>query len=172
MHSIKRDMAIRLGLGGGILIVLIGLTIAISSDMSSRTENMANLRSELAARANSIDRLVRLRAQADQAVPYANALDELLPKPEAVVGFPREVRNLANAHRLTISNVSLGAETASTNLEPGSIEVQFSITGTLEDFTAFLEALEKRTGFIAFSSIDAPITNRVNALVRGKIFTQ
>jgi Tfp pilus assembly protein PilO len=168
----KKDMVLRLGIGGGMLAILIGLTLAIGADMSDRTANIASLQTELATRASSVERLLRLRTQADQAVSYRNALNDLLPKPEELVALPREIRGIAAAEGVTVSNVTLGAETTSTNAEPGSIDVQFSVTGALASFTSFLQALEERTGFIAFSSIDAPITNRVNASVKAKAFSR
>ena len=165
-------MAIRVSIASGMLAVVIGLTIAISADMSKRTANIIATRNELAARASSIKRLVELRAQANQAVPYANGLEEILPKSEKLISFPREVRTLAAEQGVTIPNISLGTEIPTSGNEPGSIEVQFSVAGTFKSFTSFLKALEERAGFIAFSSIDAPITNRVNAAVKANVFTQ
>ncbi len=165
-------MAIRVGLGAAILAALIILTLLIGADMERRTDALAGLRRELAERASAVQDLARLRNEANQAVPYARALEELLPKPEELVGFPRTVRALATAADVTVSNVSLGAEVAATDREPGSIEAQFTVAGPFENFIAFLKSLEERAGFISFSSIDAPFTNRVNAAMRAKVFSR
>lgn len=172
MHSIKRDMTLRVGVGAGILVALVALTLFVNADMSGRASNIQDLRRSFAERASAVERLARLRALSDEAVPYRSALAELLPKPEELVGFPREVRTIASAADVTAANVSLGAETAAAEREPGSIEVQFTVSGTLAKFIAFLKALEERAGFIMFSSIDAPITNRANAAIRAKVFSR
>lgn len=142
-------MAVRLASAAALLFV----TVFIGFDINRRAFAIQNIERELAHRRNLHDAYERLKSEAGQAERSASFLTNVLPTPDELVSFPRELQAIAEPYGLTIG-FKFKDQTSSTETTPGTLSFHMTASGTFERVIAFLKALEKSRFFIELNTIE------------------
>ena len=142
MGSFKKQLSIQLAIAGGVFLVLIiGLSF-FSSSIKSAIEDLATLRTDLTARASSLEALARLQTQyTTKAKGYSEMLTKAVPKKEELIGLNKDFQNLAGQAKVEQSFGFTG-ETPASGGSLGFLSFQIAASGDLLSLSKFLASVE------------------------------
>jgi Tfp pilus assembly protein PilO len=165
-------------------VILIGIAIALFFVFTNPFYNqLSELRSEAASYNTALDNSVRLEQQRDKLVKQENDIDpnnivkleKLLPDNVNNIRLILEIQKIAEPYGMSLKdvkyNVAEATETEETTVQRGRnvtpvsnedygvFDLEFSVSGTYDNFIGFIEALEKNLRIVDVSSIEFSSTN-------------
>ncbi len=167
----KKRLIIIIGVPLGIILILIVSLFFLGSDISSRANQIKQLRENLTLRLQSTESLVSLRQDFKQAQEYSPALNNLLPTRDELVGFIHDLTMIAKQNELDFSS-SLGQESPQTDKGLGQISFTITSQGKFDNFVNFLKTLENSRYFIKLNTLDVTRQDdNFKALMTGQVFS-
>lgn len=165
-------------------VILIGIAVALFFVFTNPFYNeLSELRAEAASYNTALDNSVRLEQQRDKLVKQENDIDpnnivkleKLLPDNVNNIRLILEIQEIAKPYGMSLKdvkyNVAEAAETEETTVQRGRnvtrvsnedygvFDLEFSVSGTYDNFIGFIEALEKNLRIVDVSSIEFSSTN-------------
>ncbi len=153
VQDFKKQLAIRISLTFGILLVLIGLIFYLASDIGNRSDSVFLKRSEVNSHSNEVRDLAKLRDSAKIAVPLMANLEKALPKRDSLFTLPRVFGDMASEEHLGFS-FKFGDESKPSVQKPSQINFVMSLRGKYNDVQNFIAKIETSPYFITFESLD------------------
>ena len=151
--SYKTSLLVNLAVGLGGVIILAPLIIFIGFDISGRAEKIQEQKRELISRTRTVDFLARLKSDSEKAADYSSFLTNVLPARDQLIGFSKDLEALAKKNQVD-SGFSFGAETASTETEPGATRFILTASPTYNNFVKLLKTVEASQYFVGFEAIN------------------
>ncbi|OGM90209.1 hypothetical protein A3J77_00925 [Candidatus Wolfebacteria bacterium RBG_13_41_7] len=145
--------------------------IFIGFDIGKRAENANEKRLIFISRLAIADSLTSLKGDSEKISGYYAVLENILPKRDRLVLFPRDINAIGNQNNLDI-NITLGQGAADS--EKGFWQTNFKITGkgTFENFLKFIKTLESGQYLVGLESIDfGKEGDNFKTLLNGKVFS-
>ncbi len=144
-HSFKKEW----WLSGGILLgAFLAAAVALyllAGDLAAQSAKIAADRAFIAQENAVLGNFAALKSDAQKAAPYTNAMNQLLPTHDALIGFQSWLNTLAGAHNVSVSSAFSGANAPATDAAPGSDGFSLRATGAEEDLVAFLGDMEAKS---------------------------
>jgi len=167
----KKHLLIVIGIPLGICVILVGAIIFFGFDIGKRAESTNEKRLTLISRLTIADSLASLKKDSEKMSGYYAILENILPKRDNLVLFPRDINAIGKQNNLDV-NITLGQGAA--DGEKGFWQTNFKITGsgTLENFLKFIKTLESGQYLVNLESIDfGKEGDNFKALLNGKVFS-
>ncbi|MFA5098828.1 MAG: type 4a pilus biogenesis protein PilO [Candidatus Paceibacterota bacterium] len=167
----KKRLLITIGIPLGICALLIGATIFIGFDIGDRATNANEKRLTFISRLAIADSLASLKKDSEQIKSYYTVIENILPKRDRLVLFPRDINTIGAQNNLDI-NITLGQ--GAVGGEGGYWDTKFKINGkgTIENFINFIKKLENGQYLIGLESIDFTREgDNFKALLSGDVFS-
>lgn len=167
----KKRLLIIIGIPLGICALLIAVIVFIGFDIESKAKQANEQRLTFLSRLAIADSLASLKKDSEQINNYYAILENILPKRDRLVLFPRDLNAIGNQDSLNI-NITLGQGTAIG--EKGFWQTNFKITGkgTIENFIKFIKTLESGQYLISLGSIDfGREGDNFKTLLNGEVFS-
>ena len=138
----------------GFLILATWLIAVLSSELESKAQSIQEQRLEIASRIRAISELAELREAAEEAEPAIATLNNVLPKRDELVAFPRYLENLADKNKVTLGFNFIGEELEASNDKAGQSSFTIDILGGYANVLNFIEGLEEGTFLIDLNSFN------------------
>ena len=173
MHkNFKKQLTINLIIAAGILAVLLIIFIWLRFDISRRAETIKESRKELAFRFSAIEKAATLKKDRETAAEQKIILEELLPEPERLINFSKEVTNLAKKNNMNL-DFSYGQEISADKDEPGYISFIITANATFPNWLNFIKAMETMPYFISLESFNLVADeDEYRSIINGKVFSR
>ncbi len=169
--NFKKRLLINIGIPLGVCLILATGLFFIGSDIAKRTEQIKQLRSEIAFSLQSTESLAILSNEAKQAKNYIVQLENILPKRDQLVTFPRDLNIIAKQSQVDL-NATLGQEISEST--DGLRKIDFSIIGqgSFDSFINFLKSLESARYLIKLRMLDFTRQDgSFKTLLTGQVFS-
>lgn len=147
----------------------------LSSDLDAQATKIISDKTLVVQQAAVVGILANLTSDAAQAAQYTNAINQLLPPYDQLIGFPQWVVNIGQAHHVTASVAFQGSNTPAAGSVPGSDNFSLTATGAPSDIVSFLQDIESQSpGFLlAIDSFDLTNNGTSDQLsAHGRVFSQ
>ncbi|MFH1346842.1 MAG: hypothetical protein ABIH10_01175 [Spirochaetota bacterium] len=169
--NFKKRLLIIIGIPLGIFALLIGAIVFFGFDIEKRAESANEKRLNFISRLAIADSLASLKKDSELIGGYYAILENILPKRDRLVLFPRDINAIGNQNNLDI-NITLGQGTADGANKYWLTNFKTTGKGTLENFIKFIKMLENGQYLVNFESIDfRREDDNFKALLNGKIFS-
>lgn len=171
MSEFQKRLTVSVGVYSGIIAVLGIILFFVGSDITRRTDEIKQIRSELLFRVQLTESLALLREGSEEAKNYAAALNGILPTQDQLITFPREIGAVARQSNIDF-NFSLGQEKSVAEEKLKRTGFTMTGQGLFENLTGFLKSLELAGYPLSFDSIDLTRQDsNFKALITGNLFS-
>jgi hypothetical protein len=173
MVNFKRQLIISFCI---IVASVVAATVAlyfVSGDIAAQVDKIQADRALIDQDTGALDVVSDLKEQLPQAVAYQNAIDQLLPTQDGLIGLGDWLNTIASAHQVTATVSFTGNLVPPTLAVPGESAFSLTVDGPLDDVVAFLSDIEtKSSGFLLqISSFDVVDNNGSYQLTaQGNVF--
>jgi len=168
-----KRMILQLGIAFGAIFLLLTSIIILNMKANRQVASIIDQKKQIALRNRTIELLAGGNSDLKRAEPLLANLQGVLPQKDQLIGFSRELKNIAKEMNLEIG-FSFGSEQASTEKEPGSVNFSLSVTGAYNAVNAFLEKLETHPYLIRIDGValSYQLGTRYNLTTNGVIYTK
>jgi hypothetical protein len=151
MKVLRNKLALHILITLSIVVVFLILTAIMGFQISNRVLRIEGLKNEIALSSKSIELLVVLSQQSQQAQQYQNTLASSILTHDQLISFPKDIQLIGSSNGLNVS-VRFGVESGTAADGVGTIKFRGSAEGTMEDFIRFLGALRRSRYIVDFTS--------------------
>lgn len=141
MNNFKKKLLIELSI---VILIVLALASGIwffGSNVQRYSEEIVDLRAELARKSTAIDSLARLRADYDvKAKNYLAFLYSRIPLKDQLINLPREYRFLASQANLQYG-FAFGEEVSGNENTLPSVKVNLNVSGQMNQLFNFIRSL-------------------------------
>ena len=160
----------------GITLLAVGVLLTtnfwLMKYLGSLAGQIQEKRKTILFRSQVIEQETLLRADMLRAQREIAFLDNILPVPDSLLDFPRDVSVWANQNKLDVG-FSFVKETESVEQEPGYTSFILTGSGPLNNIFNFLRAIENSRYLIQFNQYDiVSEKDRYTLLINGQIFSR
>lgn len=172
MDGFKRSVYVSVGVILGSFLVFLGAIWFVGSLIQQSGIKLVDHFSNYFHQSYAAERLLSLKQLEPQARDLERKMDILLPVQDQLLNFPDFMKNLANAHVVTLSLYYPG-NIVPPNGGAGSVSFSLNASGPLSSLQGFLDALENKTRqfWVGVDSVDFVRSDSNYALTaQGKVF--
>jgi len=159
----------------GTIVVSSAAFYFLANDLSAQSEKIISDKAFVAQQTAILGALASLKSDASSSVPYADAMNKLLPTHDELIGFPQWISALAREHNVSVSVVFSGRNLAATASSPGTDGFSMTASGTSGNLAAFLDDIEAHApGFLlTIDTFDLASNGSAYQLsAQGKLFSR
>ncbi|MDE2019777.1 MAG: hypothetical protein KGJ13_05535 [Patescibacteria group bacterium] len=171
----KKQLWVSFGIIAGSAVIAGVLIFILSARAGRIAASIIATRNALAEQSAETGVLASLKADAQTATNYEDAMGKLLPTADSVISFSDQVRQLAQQNGVAVSFAFQGNTVPAAGLTPGYIGFTLNASGPLAGLRAFWEAVEVRAPIFLskFETLDLSQGGSGYTLaVAGKVFFQ
>jgi hypothetical protein len=172
MDGFKRSVYVNVGVILGSFLVFLGAIWFMGRLIQQSGVKLVDQFSNYFYQSYAAERLLTLKQLEPQARDFERKMEILLPMQDELLNFPDFMKNLANAHVVTLSLYYPGSITQP-NGSAGSVSFSLNASGPLDNLQDFLDALENKTRqfWVGVDSVDFVRSGSTYALTaQGKVF--
>ncbi len=154
------------------VIILAGLNYWLMMRANIVVGQIQEKRQALAFRSRVVEGETLLRSDLIRAQREGAFLDNILPAPDNLIDFPRDITIWANQNNVDVG-FSFLRETESINQEPGYIPFLLTGAGQRQDIFNFIRTMENSRYFIQFNQYDlVSESGKFTLFINGQIFSR
>ncbi len=173
MLNFRKKLLTRIGLGGGLIVLIFVGTLFFGGRISSEAKAIQDIKLDMARRNAAIQSLATLKNEANKAEGYMNTLKQFLPSQDnLILTFRKEIGALAKQDKLQ-STFLFGDPALGSATEPGFIHFTISVTGPFNALITFLHDLETSRYVITMDSLEVTAVGKAWRLAgEGRVFSE
>lgn len=165
-------MLIFLGLYLFIILMLLAFNFWLGYDVGRNAMAVQETKKQIYSSAHAAGSLASLKADFEKAKNDRLFLESIVPQPEKIINFPRELTVLAKQNNVELA-FGFGTEFESAETTPGFVNFNMVLGGVLVNWLKFLEILEKSRYLMSLDSFNIVSDGRdYRVSINGKVFTQ
>lgn len=147
------------------IIVFMSVSFFLKSNLTQNSELIRQSNSDIIKESSIIETLSKLKSQKNQADALRGVLKNQLASKDDLIGFSREVNQLAQSSNVNVIPSFSGGADQVTGVF-GSTNVSLTMSGTFSDVISFLEKLERSRYLVNITNFDLTRENENSALYR------
>jgi Tfp pilus assembly protein PilO len=166
----KKKFILTAGLGMLIILILSAGLFFFGFDISGKSDQIREIKSEIALRSKIINSLSAMRNDINMVQPYILGINNMLPTKDQLINFSKELDMTASQNKINLTSNFSGEDTKFSG-ELKWIGLTAAAEGDFNNLINFLKSIENSRYSVKLENIDfSEKDKKFKMLLNGKVF--